>query len=147
MKQSTKQIRDIADKICRQLVERGVVVQRYEAFSTNSIYLKFDCGLANSLRIGDHRGKQHLSYMFMVDVNYFGNRKKIRSNYTQYIYSPSKKQIKKLIDHILIHRSYRIESYGGYTNYREQMKCQYIKNRDQKGFWSQAKFISKEKAK
>ena len=147
MKASTKQIKEIADKVCRQLLDRGVVIQRYEAYSTNSIYLKFDCGLANSLRIGDHKGKQNLSYMFMVDTNHFGEKKVITDKYTQYIYSPDRKQVNKLIDHILVHRRRRIDAAGGESQYKKQMKSRYLSSKDQKGFWSQAEFIKKETTK
>ena len=43
-----------------------VIIHRYDAFSTNSIYLKFDYGVANSLRISDHKGYKHLDYRFNI---------------------------------------------------------------------------------
>ncbi|MDT2011210.1 hypothetical protein [Carnobacterium divergens] len=143
MKASTKLIREVADKVVNQLIQEGVVVQRYDAYSTNSVYLKFDCGLCNSLRIGDHKGKQNLSYMFMVDVEHTGKAKITRLKYTQYTYAPTKKQINKLINHIKLRRKKKINEYGCYNNYHLAMKKQYLQNKNQKGFWSQAEFITK----
>ncbi|MDT2747046.1 hypothetical protein [Vagococcus fluvialis] len=143
MKASTQLIRDTADKIMNRLIQEGVVVQRYDAYSTNSVYLKFDCGLCNSLRIGDHKGKQNLSYMFMVDVEYVGPVKTTQVRYTQYTYAATRKQINKLIQHILRHRQRKIKQYGSYDGYRFAMKKQYLQNKNQRGFWAQAKFINK----
>ncbi|EOI00703.1 hypothetical protein UAY_01806 [Enterococcus moraviensis ATCC BAA-383] len=145
MKSTTKDIRHATSFIESKLLEEGVVIQKYEAYSTNSVYLKFDCGLSNSLRIGDHAGKQHLSYMFMVDVTHSGRRIVKQERFTQYTYAATKKQLRKVVKHILDHRDRRIDQYGGYANYREQMKHQYIKSKDQKGFWSQAEFINKKR--
>ncbi|MDT2011157.1 hypothetical protein [Carnobacterium divergens] len=141
MKASTKVIRATADKILNKLLQEGVVIQRYDAYSTNSVYLKFDCGLCNTLRIGDHKGKEKLNYMFMVDVEHTGQVKTTRDNFTQYTYAPSKKQINKLVKHILAHRQKKINGYGSPEAYREAMKIQYVKNKTQKGFWMQAEFV------
>lgn len=145
MKATTKEIRHATSYVESKLLEEGVVIQKYESVSTNSVYLKFDCGLSNSLRIGDHAGKQHLSYMFMVDVTHSGRRIVKQERFTQYTYAATKKQLKKVVRHILEHRDRRIVQYDGYENYRVQMKQQYISSRDQKGFWSQAEFINKKR--
>ena len=47
---------EVAEYVCRQL-EGKVIIHRYDAYSTNSIYLKFDYRVAKSLRISDHPGK------------------------------------------------------------------------------------------
>ncbi len=137
---TTKQV---AQYIAKQLLAAGVVIQYYEAYSTNSIYLKFDCGLANSLRIGDHKGKKNLNYMFMVDVNHRGARKILRGKFTQYIYGPDEIQLNLLVEHILHHRETKIMNCFTEDFYREDMKAAYLKNRKQAGFWKQSKFIGK----
>lgn len=63
MNENTKTIRDLAAYVCDRLVGK-VLIHRYDAYSTNSVYLKFDYGVANSLRIADHAGKEYLSYRF-----------------------------------------------------------------------------------
>jgi hypothetical protein len=52
-----REISAIADAVIKELTAAGFVIQRYDAFSTNSIYLKLDYGLCNSIRISDHRQK------------------------------------------------------------------------------------------
>lgn len=61
MNENTKTIRDLAAYVCDRLAGK-VLIHRYDAYSTNSVYLKFDYGVANSLRIADHAGKEYLSY-------------------------------------------------------------------------------------
>ena len=61
MNENTKTIRDLAAYVCDRLAGK-VLIHRYDAYSTNSVYLKFDYGVANSLRIADHAGKEHLAY-------------------------------------------------------------------------------------
>lgn len=56
----------IADAICDALLDLGFTVHRYDAFSTSSIYLKLDYGAAGSIRISDHEGYKHLSYMWNI---------------------------------------------------------------------------------
>ena len=65
MNENTKTIRDLAAYVCDRLVGK-VLIHRYDAYSTNSVYLKFDYGVANSLRIADHAGKEYLSYRFNI---------------------------------------------------------------------------------
>lgn len=60
------EIKKIADRIIARLKEQGFTIQRYDAYSTNSIYLKLDYGLCKSIRISTHAGKKHLKYAFNV---------------------------------------------------------------------------------
>ena len=141
MKSSTKEIRKVADIIERRMVANGVVVQRYDSYTTNSVYLKFDGGLANSLRIGDHQGKKHLNYMFLVDVNYSGSVKITCDKFFQYTYAPNKKELAKLTEHILRHRIRRVAKYEKIEEYRSAVKKQFVSNSNSRGFWKQAKLI------
>lgn len=56
----------VADYAIEIMKGQGVVVQRYDAKSTQSIYLKFDYGIANSLRISDHEGRNKLTYKYNI---------------------------------------------------------------------------------
>lgn len=141
MKRNSLTVEQAARYISTALLKEGVVIQFYAAYSTSSLYMKFDCGLANSLRIGDHKGKKHLNYMFLVDIYHQGKRKVVKRKFTQYVYSSEPEQLDKLIAHILEHREQKIMSYFGDQFYREAMKQQYAENKGQKGFWNQAKFI------
>ncbi|MDT2640426.1 hypothetical protein P7D31_09890 [Enterococcus dongliensis] len=141
MKQSTKEIKRCADMVERRMISNGVVVQRYDSYTTNSVYFKFDGGLANSLRIGDHKGKKHLNYMFMININHKGNMKVTKGQFFQYTYGPTRHNIYQLVDHILRHRRKRINQYKNIDEYRETVKKQFMAKSDQKGFWKQSKLI------
>lgn len=54
-------VKDLAAYVCDKLAGK-VLIHRYDAYSTNSVYLKFDYGLGNSLRLSDHTGKAGLNY-------------------------------------------------------------------------------------
>jgi len=47
--------REVANKVI-QMMPKEIVIHRYDSFSTDSIYLKFDYGIGNSLRISGHEG-------------------------------------------------------------------------------------------
>ena len=53
-------IKKIADDISRSLLEEGFDILRYDSYSSNSVYLKIDCGVCHTIRISDHPGKKHL---------------------------------------------------------------------------------------
>lgn len=57
---------ELADEIQTELVRRGFTVHRYDAFTSQSVYLKLDYGACGSIRISDHRGYRHLSYMWNI---------------------------------------------------------------------------------
>ena len=65
---NAKQIKDIADKLVSALGRKGFIIQRYDAFKTDSVYLKLDYGVCNSIRISDHPGKQNLQYRYNVII-------------------------------------------------------------------------------
>ena len=56
----------LADFITGQLIREGFVVQRYDACTSDSIYLKLDYGVCNSIRIIGHQGKKHLKYRYNI---------------------------------------------------------------------------------
>ena len=65
----------VANTLVNFLHSRGIKVMRYDAFSTNSIYLKLDYGLLYSVRLSDHPGKQYLAYRFNAVAKYRGPSK------------------------------------------------------------------------
>ena len=62
-------LQEIADSICRRLKKKGFSILHYDAMSTDSIYLKLDYGVCNSIRIGGHRGKSKLKYRYNIGTN------------------------------------------------------------------------------
>ena len=65
---------DVVNFLVKKLLDMGFIVHRYNAYSTNSIYLKLDFGLACGIRIADHPGKKKYSYRFNVIKDYKGNK-------------------------------------------------------------------------
>ncbi|MBM7715323.1 hypothetical protein JOC94_002310 [Bacillus thermophilus] len=57
-RKNQKELQETADYIIARLKKKGIVIQRYDSYSTNSIYLKLDYGVSNSVRISDHKGKK-----------------------------------------------------------------------------------------
>lgn len=124
MSDSKNQVERAALFIIKELSKRGVVVHRYDAKSSNSIYLKFDWGVAHSLRISDHKGIQKYHYRFnliqgtskVITVSY---RNKNYSNYYPF------REIYKCVEDIISNREAVMKKYG--DSYSEEM--QKIQNR------------------
>ena len=136
MKQS---LNNIADAVIDKL--RGkVVIHRYDSFSTNSIYLKFDYGVANSLRISDHDGKRHLKYRFNI-MESMGSRsskeERHRGGFQMFFYSPA--MINAVCKDILASKADRVERYRDYDAIVEKAKAEVDKS---KGFWHGARVVA-----
>lgn len=131
-----KELNKIAFEIIKML-PRDVIVHKYNSYSTNSIYLKFDYGLAHSLRISDHNGKKHLSYKYNLLLNQKDFEIKEANGYEMRFYSVD--EIDKLINDILSDREKAINKYSNYIgllNYKKN-SIDYSK-----GFWCGAKEVS-----
>lgn len=136
MKQS---LNDIANAVIEKL--RGkVIIHRYDSFSTNSIYLKFDYGVARSLRISDHDGKRHLKYHFNI-LESMGNKSSkethTRQGFEMVFYSPA--MINACCRDILASKADRVERYRDYDAIVERAKAEATPD---KGFWHGARLIS-----
>ena len=131
-----QQLIDIADIVIKELKAKGFTIHRYDAYSTDSIYLKLDYGVCNSIRISDHKGKAYLKYRYNVILNV--NTQLLNDKYPRYYYNQN--SIKGMINRIISDRSQKIERYGqvAYNNFMRQNNQQ---STDKKGFWTQAKLI------
>lgn len=128
----------IAEILCKQLLKAGFIVQRYDAHSTNSIYLKLDYGVCNSIRISDHPGKKHLKYRYNIGP-FITEYKYVRDKFPRFYYRADKAS--NLIKKILQDKQEKLERYGE-TNYQKFMEQNQIDNSDSKGFWRNAKIIN-----
>ena len=79
---------DVAAAVIKRLIGK-VVIHRLDAYSTNSIYLKFDYGIVNSLRISDHEGKKHLSYRYNILLDQQVREVRHMNGYDRIFYPPS----------------------------------------------------------
>ncbi len=128
---------EVAEYVCRQLAGK-VIIHRYDAYSTNSIYLKFDYGVANSLRISDHPGKKHLAYRYNIDfARKYYKIKYSPQGYPRYHYPVSAvdRAIKDILD-VKRAKEYRYRDYG------KLMEEAMARSEHEKGFWQQAVLVT-----
>ena len=89
-------VKDLAAYVCDKLAGK-VLIHRYDAYSTNSVYLKFDYGLGNSLRLSDHTGKAGLNYRFNIITTMKSLGIDTSGEYPRFYYPPD------MVDLSLIH--------------------------------------------
>lgn len=133
-----QEIEGIKQYIIRTLKKYGFAVQLYQSHSSNSVYIKVDYGLCNTIRISDHRGKALLAYRFNL-------RKDVKSRYTdkskphvQYMYPFSDKR--KVIDEILYIRKKKIAK-NGVGWYIRELQTQKQDNSNKRGFWEKCQLV------
>ena len=136
MKQS---LNDIADAVIEKMRDK-VIIHRYDSYSTNSIYLKFDYGVANSLRISDHDGKKYLKYRYNI-LTTMGDRSSkkecCRNGFQMIFYSPA--MVNACCLDILAAKA---EKEQRYKSYESVVNAAREKNCGQRGFWNGARLIS-----
>lgn len=130
----------VAEEVIGRL--RGkVIIHRYDSYSTNSIYLKFDYGVACSLRISDHDGKRHLRYRFNILMSMGDKLSKeshTRNGLEMWFYSPH--MIKACCRDILAAKKDRQARYRDYDGLVDDAKNKAAQ--PQKGFWGGARLVS-----
>ena len=127
---------EIANKIQNKLLNEGFIIHRYNAYSTNSIYLKLDYGVGNSIRISDHRGKRHLQYRYNVLTTVKNPYEKTSAGgYTMLYYNPN--SVDDMVRQIIGVRENKlaIKSQDWYKDLIQTYKSKYT---DSPGFWRQA---------
>lgn len=124
------------DYIIKTLKENNIVIQRYDAKHTNSVYLKMDYGVLLSLRISDHPGKPKLKYRY----NLQSQIKKFRYDRAakQFFYPIN--QADRLLEQILKDHQDKLTRYGE-EQYEKYMESNLKENGHKRGFWKQAKII------
>lgn len=132
------EIEEVKRYIIRTLRKHGFAVQLYQAHTSNSVYIKVDYGLCNTIRISDHKGKHNLAYRFNLrkDVKErYADRSK---RYVQYMYPLSDKRL--VIDEILFMRKKKIAK-NGVAWYLNELRTQKQSNRNNKGFWEKCQLV------
>lgn len=139
MKNKKNNLDTIANDIITRLNGK-VIIHRYDSYSTNSIYLKFDYGVANSLRISDHDGKQHLQYRYNILESLSdksSKKERFRHGMQMIFYSPA--MVKACCRDILAAKA---EKEKHYHDYEAVVRAAKSKITAQKGFWAEARLIS-----
>lgn len=136
----TDTVKNLADDIAGRLLEAGFTIQRYDAYSTASVYLKLDYGVCNSIRISDHKGKRYLKYRYNIGPHIRTYRKE-RDVYDRYYYSARKAD--SLVKKVCADRQAKLRQYGpeGYQRLMRQNRCA---NSGRKGFWREAVLLRRD---
>jgi hypothetical protein len=136
-------IKSTADELIKQLKRSGFIIQRYDSYSTNSVYLKLDYGVCNSIRISDHQGKKHLSYRYSFltegipeHIPYYCDQTK--EGWKRHYY-----QVDSIDTFMEQLKSDYLRKYNslGPAGYRNQMIQYRNEGRTKKGFWQQAVIV------
>lgn len=137
---AANKIAKAVDWIISECAREGIVVMRYDAISTHSVYLKFDDGVLGSLRISDHAGKKHLKYKYNLTM---GSARKKRTHKGKVQCFAPFKDIEILFQQVLDDRDKLVDRYGAYL-YTEFMKKNRIEADYSKGFWAHADYVQRE---
>lgn len=140
-------IKIAADWLVEQFKKDGYIIQRYDAPKTKSIYLKLDYGVANSIRIGDHKGYKYLSYRYNVECwrdkgTGLSTGKDRRGNERKY-YPSDKKSLEQLVEEIKEYKRYKLAKYGE-EKYRLFMQSNINRGENARSgtFWHKAELVS-----
>lgn len=131
-----------SDYIIKKLDENGIIMQKYISYTTNSIYIKLDYGVINSLRISDHKGKKHLAYRYNILTKCGNGHRysyKTQDGYERFFLPMH--EVDVLIAKILYDRNKKMNMYGEST-YKLYMERNQEKNKNKKGFWQQAELVT-----
>ena len=132
------ELENLADSIAKRLAGEGFIVQRYDAKTTDSIYLKLDYGVCNSIRISSHAGKKHLKYRYNIGP-YINAFHVVKDKYDRFYYPAD--GLEDMIAQIIDDREIKLSRYGC-ESYAEYM----LKNKRDKasspGFWKEAVLLT-----
>lgn len=114
--------KDIAEFLIKELLNLGFIIHKYNAVSTNSIYLKLDYGVCCGIRIADHAGKKKYHYRFNVVKGYEGDKITYFRNLISFFYTFDK--LPDLLKQVQEERLQKQQRYGinSYKTYMEQEK-------------------------
>lgn len=109
----------IADEIQGKLLDMGFTVRRLDAYTTNSVYLKVDCGVCHSIRVSDHKGKEHLKFRYNIGT-FVKKFRSVNDMYRRYCFTVD--EVDRLVKFVKYDRVRAIDVLGGRKAYREQVK-------------------------
>ena len=133
-----KELMKLADTIIKRLKAEGYYLLRYDAYSTDSIYLKLDFGVCNSIRIANHPGKEHLSYRY--NIGGYIDRYRCQTGQYQMEFYPISDLV-QMLDSIRKNRADKLYRYGREGYERLMLKNSAENAQNTKGFWAKAKTV------
>lgn len=127
-------LKAIADEIQEKLLDMGFTVHRLDAYTTNSVYLKVDCGVCHSIRVSDHEGKKHLKFRYNIGT-FVKKFRSVNDMYRRYYFTVD--EVDRLVKFVKYDRVRAIDVLGGRKAYKEQVKR--FRERGEamtEGFWT-----------
>ncbi|MBN6205560.1 AAA family ATPase [Ralstonia pickettii] len=140
MDSSNTSVLEMAEYVVESLLEFDFIVQRYDSYSSKSIYLKLDYGVCNSIRISDHKGKKYLKYRYNLLSDRTGVNRHNNGEYPRNFYGFD--HVETLLSDIQEDKSEKLMKYGS-DRYKQFMQENKTANQGKKGFWEQSYVVNK----
>ncbi len=108
--------------LIKKLLDMDFIVHRYDAYSTSSIYLKLDYGVACGIRIADHPGKKKYSYRFNIIKDFNGDKVILKDGLISRFYDFT--ELEKVLKDVQEEKQKKLCKYGinNYNLYMEREK-------------------------
>lgn len=138
---NSKTIDKFVKELIKRLKQENFLIQYYHSMTSESIYLKLDYGVCNSIRISNHRGNPKLCYRYNFQENmtqksiveYKGSNGLPR-------YFSSFENMEEMVQLIIRHRQAKRRKYG-YKKYNQAIEIAYAQNEGRPGFWQKYKYV------
>lgn len=133
------QIMEAAANICYDLKNAGFIIQRVDARTSNSIYLKLDYGVGNSIRISDHKSRKEglvFKYNVGVHIKKFDKRTINGNECRRYPIS----EVDRVVKDAILFKRERI-SKDGIVWYEEAMMAKVKAGEGRNAFWKVANLV------
>lgn len=113
---------DIVNILIPKLLDMDFIVHRYDAYSTSSIYLKLDYGIACGIRIADHPGKKKYSYRFNIIKDFNGDKVILKDGLISRFYDFT--ELERVLKDVQEEKQKKLCKYGinNYNLYMEREK-------------------------
>lgn len=133
---------EIADYLVKEFNKNGMLILRYDARSTNSVYLKLDYGVVGSIRISDHIGFKNLHYTFNVECGRTENDIIEDDGHLRYYYGDTMEMLDQLVKDAVVKKAGQWKRFGG-KKYAEIMNRNLKDgmNQDYYKFWHRARLV------
>lgn len=116
---------DIVNILIPKLLDMDFIVHRYDAYSTSSIYLKLDYGIACGIRIADHPGKKKYNYRFNIIKDFNGDKVIVKDGLISRFYDFT--ELEKVLKDVQEEKKKKLYRYG-INNYNLYMKREQKEN-------------------
>lgn len=120
---------EVFNQIVKELKKYDFVISVYHSYTTSSIYIKLDYGVANGIRIADHKGKKKYKYRYNVMNDLKEDYMTIDNGFQRYFFSPT--SVRKMVLKIVLDKQSKLCRYGAekYKIYMNDMRKEEVNKR------------------